>query len=254
MKTLMLFLLLSTQVTAQCSTTRFAQPYLALPSFFGLYFAGQCLSQPIRDTTICVKVARTNQGQIAAFSYSSPSGQPAFVTAVKQYNSACVFIENGTLIQAGTDTINVCYTIQAQLIDNFCPYTILAGGLAVDWCGIYAYHSEGNLKMRFSTCSNSGTVKFDIITSTDAVSWTSLVNVKPEVETKSTESHYNVCIPFNRGGMNYFAVREYDLNGGIHVSPIVFCEIPYPSNDGSGFDILGRRVNDGKYLFYVGGK
>ena len=248
----MLFLLLSTQVSAQCNTNRFMQPYLSLPSFFGLYFANQCISGAIRDTTICVKIPRTNQGQIAAFSYSSPSGQPAFVTAVKQYNSACIFIENGTLIQAGTDTVTVCYTIQAQLIDNFCPYAILAGGLAVDWCGIYAYHSDGNLKMRFSTCSNSGTLKFDIITSTDAVSWTSLINVKPEVETKSTESHYNICIPFNRGGSNYFAVREYDLNGGVHVSPIVFVEIPYPSNDGVGFDLLGRRVNDGNYLFYVG--
>ena len=248
----MLFLLLSTASFGQCNTNRFMQPYLALPSFFGLYFANQCISGAIRDTTICVKIPRTNQGQIAAFSYSSPSGQPAFVTAVKQYNSACIFIENGTLVQAGNDTVTVCYTIQAQLIDNFCPYSIMAGGLAVDWCGIYAYHSDGNLKMRFSTCSNSGTKYFDIITSTDAVSWTSLINVLPEVETKSTESHYNVCIPFNRGGMNYFAVREYDLNGGVYVSPIVFCEIPYPSNDGSGFDLLGRRVNDGNYLFYVG--
>ena len=248
----MLFLLLSTASFGQCNTNRFMQPYLALPSFFGLYFANQCISGAIRDTTICVKIPRTNQGQIAAFSYSSPSGQPAFVTAVKQYNSACIFIENGTLVQAGNDTVTVCYTIQAQLIDNFCPYSIMAGGLAVDWCGIYAYHSDGNLKMRFSTCSNSGTLKFDIITSTDAVSWTSLINVLPEVETKSTESHYNICIPFNRGGSNYFAVREYDLNGGVHVSPIVFVEIPYPSNDGSGFDLLGRRVNDGNYLFYVG--
>jgi len=252
MKTLMLFLLLSTASFGQCNTNRFMQPYLALPSFFGLYFANQCISGAIRDTTICVKIPRTNQGQIAAFSYSSPSGQPAFVTAVKQYNSACIFIENGTLVQAGNDTVTVCYTIQAQLIDNFCPYSIMAGGLAVDWCGIYAYHSDGNLKMRFSTCSNSGTKYFDIITSTDAVSWTSLINVLPEVETKSTESHYNICIPFNRGGSNYFAVREYDLNGGVHVSPIVFVEIPYPSNDGSGFDLLGRRVNDGNYLFYVG--
>lgn len=248
----MLFLLLSTASFGQCNTNRFMQPYLALPSFFGLYFANQCISGAIRDTTICVKIPRTNQGQIAAFSYSSPSGQPAFVTAVKQYNSACIFIENGTLVQAGNDTVTVCYTIQAQLIDNFCPYSIMAGGLAVDWCGIYAYHSDGNLKMRFSTCSNSGTKYFDIITSTDAVSWTSLINVLPEVETKSTESHYNICIPFNRGGSNYFAVREYDLNGGVHVSPIVFVEIPYPSNDGSGFDLLGRRVNDGNYLFYVG--
>ena len=253
MKTLF-FLLLSVAATAQCNVTRTAQPYLALPSFFGLYFSGQCVSGAIRDTTICVKVARVNQGQIAAFSYSSPSGQPAYVTAVKQYNSACVFIENGTLIPAGSDTVTVCYTIQAALIDNFCPYTVLAGGLAVQWCGIYAYHADGSIKVRFMTCSNAGTKSYEIITSTDAINWTSLVNVLPEVETKSTESNYNICIPFNRGGMNYFAVREHDVNGGVHVSDIVYCEVPYPSSDRQGFDLLGRRVDDGKFMFYVGGK
>lgn len=251
MKTLF-FLLLSVAATAQCNVTRTAQPYLALPSFFGLYFSGQCVSGAIRDTTICVKVARVNQGQIAAFSYSSPSGQPAYVTAVKQYNSACVFIENGTLIPAGSDTVTVCYTIQAQLIDNFCPYTVLAGGLAVQWCGIYAYHADGSIKVRFMTCSNAGTKSYEIITSTDAINWTSLVNVLPEVETKSTESNYNICIPFNRGGMNYFAVREHDVNGGVHVSDIVYCEVPYPSKDGQMFDLLGRSVSDSKFMYYVG--
>ena len=249
---LFLCLIVSFAAIAQCTTDRYARPYLSLPSFFGLYFANQCISGTIRDTMICVKVPRVNQGQIAAFSYSSPTGQPAYITSVKQYNSACVFIENGTLIPAGTDTITVCYTIQAALIDNFCPYMVLAGGLAVEWCGIYAYHSEGNLKMRFMTCSNAGTKKYDVITSTDAVNWTSLINVLPEQETKSTESNYNICLPFTRGGMNYFAVREHDVNGNVRVSDIVYVDVPYSNvQQGGGFDLLGRSVGSNQFMYYV---
>jgi hypothetical protein len=254
MKALLFLLLISTTAIAQCNVSRAAQPYLALPSFFGLYFNNQCISGAIRDTTICVKVKQVNQGQVAAFSYSSPSGLPAFVTSVKQYNSACVHIADGTLIYAGSDTITLCYTIQASLIDNFCPYTVLAGGLAVEWCGIYAYYSDEHIKIRWLTCSNSGTRKYEIITSTDAVNWVSLASVLPMQETKSTESDYNVCLPFSKAGMNYFAVREIDVNGNIHVSDVVYCDVPLTHIDGQRYDLLGRKVSDNSYIYYVGGR
>jgi len=250
MRLLLFFLLFSNALLGQCNVSRYARPYLALPSFFGLYFANQCISQPIRDTTICVKVARVNQGQVAAFSYSSPSGAPAFVTSVKQYNSACIHIADGTLIPAGTDTITICYAIQTTLIDNFCPYTVLAGGLAVDWCGIYAYYSEGNIKLRFETCSNSGTKRFDIITSPDAQSWVSILGVNPQQETKSTLSDYNVCFPAHRSGMNYYAVREIDVNGNTKVSDIVYVDVPSVPTE-QGFDLLGRPASSQSYMFYL---
>lgn len=248
-----LFLLMTfiaTSAMGQCNVTRTAQPYLALPSFFGLYFSGQCVSGVIRDTTICVKVKRVNQGQVAAFSYSSPSGLPAFVTSVKQYNAACIHIADGTLIPAGTDTITVCYTIQASLIDNFCPYTVLAGGLAVDWCGIYAYYSEGNIKLRFETCSNSGTKRFDVITSSDAQNWVSVLGVNPVQETKSTLTDYNVCFPAHRSGMNYYAVRETDVNGHTKVSDIVYVDVPTKPIE-QGYDLLGRPSSNANYMFYL---
>lgn len=250
MKTLIL-ILLSLTASAQCSTTRFAQPYLGLPSFFGLYFNNQCISGSIRDTTICIKVAKTNQTQVVAFSYSSPSGQPAFVTSIKQYNAQCIYIGDGTMIPAGTDTMTICYTIQAQLIDNFCPYTVLSGGLAVDWCGIYSYYSDGDVRVRWITCSNSGTSKFEVITSTDAVNWRKLREVYPELETNSKQSEYNISIPFDNVGINYFAVREIDVNGKTHISDIVYCDVPYVEKKQSGYDILGRSVSNTQFMYYI---
>jgi hypothetical protein len=250
MKTL-LFLFMSLSAMAQCETERFAQSYIAIPSFFSLYFNDQCISQPLTDTTVCVKVARTTQGQVAAFSYSSPNGTPAFVTEVKQYDNTCTFIESGSLIPAGTDTVTVCYTIQANFIDNFCPYTILAGGLAVDWCGQYAYYTD-NLHVRFTTCSNSGTEKYEIIQSTDGYNWRVIQTIAPKDETTSTESDYNLTMCFHNPGLNYFAIREHDLNGGVNVSDVFYCEIPYPLNPKtSNFDILGRQVQSNTFMFYV---
>lgn len=254
MKTFMLFLCLVGCIKSfgQCQTTRLAYSYYAIPTFFGLYFSNQCISQPIHDTTICVKVVQTNQTQVAAFSYSSPSGLPAFITNVRQYNSACIMYEVGTMIPAGTDTITICYDIQAGLIDNFCPYTILSGSLSVDWGGIYAYYSDGTIKMQWITMSNSGTDKFEVITSKDGLNWRSLVFVDPILETSSKELDYKVCIPFGNAGANYFAVREYDLNGKVKVSDMVFCEVPESVKNTATYDILGRVVSNSEYTFYIG--
>jgi len=254
MKTLMLFLCLIVCVgaTAQCETTRYARPYLALPSFFGLYFAGQCISQPMRDTTICVKVVQTNQTQVAAFSYSSPSGLPAFITNVRQYNSACILYEQGSMIPAGTDTITICYDITAGLIDNFCPYTILSGSLSVDWCGIYCYYGDQAVNMRWLTCSNSGTKEFEVITSTDAQNWRVIARVPPFIETSSKKADYKITIPFSISGINYFAVREIDLNGKMKVSDVVYCEVPASNEQVQHYDLLGRAVQSNTYMYYVG--
>lgn len=254
MKTLLTILAttLFSLATAQCETNIYTNSYWSIPGFFNLYFTGQCLSEPISDTTICVRVPRTNQSQVVAFSYSSPNGAPAFVTEIRQYADGCNLIEYGTLIESGTDTITVCYDIQTELIDNFCPYTILSGGLAVEWCGIYAYFSDNQVHIRFMTCSNSGTLRYDIIRSNDAINWTKVGGLLPRVQTSSTLAEYNSHIPFNVGGDNYFAIREYDVNGGVSVSDIVYVNIPYPvSGENAKFDILGRIGASNSYMYYV---
>jgi hypothetical protein len=245
-----LAIMLISYTYAQCEATRILNSYIAIPGFFNLYFTGQCVSQSISDTTICVKVARTNQGQVAAFSYSSPSGQPAYVTSVKQYIN-CELIDDTPYIEQGSDTVTVCYTIQAQLIDNFCPYTVLSGGLAVTWCGIYAYHSDSELHLRWLTCSNIGTNCFEVIHSVDGSTWNKIATVTPYQSTNSSLSNYNVTIPFNIGGQHYFAVRELDYNGNAHISEIVYVDIPYISAPQGGYDLLGRRVNDNSFMFYL---
>ena len=102
------------------------------------------------------------------------------------------------------------------------------------------------------TCSNSGTLRYDIIRSNDAINWTKVGGLLPRVQTSSTLAEYNSHIPFNVGGDNYFAVREYDVNGNVSVSDIVYVNIPYPvSGENAKFDILGRIGASNSYMYYV---
>jgi len=251
MRTLLL-ILLSLSLNAQCETSRVGTAYLAIPGFFNLYFTGQCIEQNMSDTTICIKVPQLAQTQIAAFSYSSPNGAPAFINEIRQYDSACELFEIGSMIDSGTDTITICYDIRTDLIDNFCPYMILSGGLSVEWGGISAYFNEF-VHVRFITMSNIGTKEYEIIWSTDAINWQVVKIVKPYQETSPYVSDYNNNDIYQfQAGSNYYAVRERDLSGRLTASDVVHVYVPFPNiGDKVQYDILGRVGASSSYHYYV---
>jgi hypothetical protein len=244
-------LLLTTNLAAQCETDRTGRAYLGLPSFFSLYFQGQCVERNMGDTTICVKFPPQSVGQVAGFSYSSPSGQPAFVTAINQYRTDCELIEQSPLIYPSNDTVVVCYTIDAVLIDNFCPYAILSNGLAVEFCGIEAEYEQNFIRLHFATCSNAGTLRYEVIVSSDLMNWKTIYALQPEQVNSSDITDYNLSIPYNIGGLQYIAVREIDYEGRTTVSDIVVLIVPEVVRNTGGFDLLGRSVNNSNYLYIV---
>lgn len=248
MKRLLFLCLIATTASAQCDTERSALAFLSIPSFFSLYFAGDCISQPIHDTTICVAFPPSAVGRIAAFSYSSPSGQPAYVTGFSQYNSDCVHIANGPNIYPSADTTYVCYTIQAALIDNFCPYSIIASGLSVQFCGVSAAYEQNFVRIGFSTCSNTGTEKYRIQASTDAITFADVYELPPAFQVSPDRSNYTATFKYTTAGMNYFRVAEHDLNGKITYSEIVPLSVPAPVRPSQSFDILGRENVSGTFL------
>lgn len=251
MRFLLLFLL-PLIGNAQCETTRNGRAYLGLPSFFSLYFSGQCVEGNMGDTTICVKYPPQSVGMVAGFSYSSPSGQPAFVTAINQYNEYCELIEASPMIYPSADTITVCYTIQAALIDNFCPYAILSPGLSVEFCGVSAYHKQNFLTVNWTTCSNAGTKHFSILESADAVNWKEFAQIPPHYTNSSDLLTYRFEGLYSQHGVRYICIREYDYNGNSHDSEIIPITIPAPVKPMGGvYDILGRTVQDSNYRMYV---
>lgn len=250
MKTL-LFLLLSTAAFGQrCDSIRTVRNYLSFPSFNTLFNTGQCISGEISDTTICVKVPQNPARFQRMFaSFSSPTGEPFSITSFEVYDMDCTFLGFGRDIPAGVDTLVVCYTIQTELIDNFCPYALLMTPLAVQWCGISCQTTQnGAMVVSWQTCKNSNTDRFEIALSTDAVNWQTVAIVPPVAVNTSTLQSYTVTLPSCLPGNNYVVVREVDLNGNVSVSDVCHSFNPYPNAKFiRPYDLSGRVASGGQF-------
>lgn len=229
---------------AQCDSAKAVKSFWGFPSFNSLNNTGQCISANITDTTICVKVKQILATQQARFSYSSPFGSPLIVNEIRQYNSDCIFIGYGNLIDAGIDSIVICYSISSELIDNFCPYALIISPLAVEFCGLSAVMHDEFLNVEFKTCSNSNTDHFELIISKDLIKWDIAEIIEPEIENNSSESIYQVQTNNFDNGINYLAIREIDLNGNSTVSEIAYFECRNKKETyKSYFDLSGRQVS-----------
>jgi hypothetical protein len=231
-------------VNAQCDSAKVVKSFWGFPSFNSLNNTGQCISANITDTTICVKVKQILATQQARFSYSSPFGSPLIINEIRQYNSDCIFIGYGNLIDAGIDSVVICYSISSELIDNFCPYALIISPLAVEFCGLSAVMGAEFLNVEFKTCSNTNTDRFELIISKDLISWNVAEIIQPQIENNSSESVYNIQTNNFENGINYLAIREIDLNGNATVSEIAYFECRNKKETfKSYFDLSGRSVS-----------
>lgn len=231
-------------VNAQCDSAKVVKSFWGFPSFNSLNNTGQCISANITDTIICVKVKQILATQQARFSYSSPFGSPLIVNEIRQYNSDCIFIGYGNLIDAGIDSVVICYSISSELIDNFCPYALIISPLAVEFCGLSAVMGEEYLNVEFKTCSNTNTDRFELIISKDLIKWDIAETIQPNIENNSNESIYRIQTNNFDNGINYLAIREIDLNGNETISDVAYFECRNKKETfKSYFDLSGRAVS-----------
>lgn len=235
---------------AQCyPPVRTSNLYGVIPRFIHLYNNGDCVVKDIRDTTICVKVAPRTFGQLAYYSYSTPYGQNVGVS-IAQFNSACQQIATDNQIYPSTDTTIVCYTIAAELIDNFCPYIYRFVTLSVDWCGFSCSYGEGRLQVDWATCGNANTDRFEVLVSQDAQTWKKLSEVAPKFASSSGVSTYTFASLFSIPGQFYTCVREIDFNGAEAYSNICSFTGVMSGSLLQGYDLAGRQVPS-NYLWSV---
>lgn len=245
------FLTFASSVNAQCDSAKVVKSFWGFPSFNSLNNTGQCISANITDTTICVKVKQILATQQARFSYSSPFGSPLIVNEIRQYNSDCIFIGYGNLIDAGIDSIVICYDISSELIDNFCPYALIISPLAVEFCGLSAVMGEELLRVQFKTCSNANTDRFELIISKDLINWTVAETIQPQIENNSSQSVYNIETNNFENGINYLAIREIDLNGNVTLSEIAYFECRNKKETIKSYYDLSGRVVSGNTQFKI---
>ena len=236
---------------AQCDSANVVKSFWGFPSFNLLNNTGQCISANITDTTICVKVKKILATQQARFSYSSPFGSPLIVNEIRQYNSDCIFIGYGNLIDAGIDSVVICYDISSELIDNFCPYALIISPLAVEFCGLSAVMGAELLRVEFKTCSNANTDRFELIISKDLINWTVAETIQPQIENNSNQSVYNIETNNFDNGINYLAIREIDLNGNATLSEIAYFECRNKKETIKSYYDLSGRVVSGNTQFKI---
>jgi hypothetical protein len=183
--------------------------------------------------------------QRAAFSFSSPIGEPVFLTGITQYDRFCNVVAFGNIIAPGTDTVTVCYSIQTELIDNFCPYALILIPLAVEWCGVSCHAESGVLTVNFSTCSNINTDRFEILLSSDGQVWNEITRLPPYFTNNSNRSDYTVTTGLIKAGIQYVRIREIDLNGNISLSDVCYFANThgYEGKSGYIYDLAGRLIS-----------
>lgn len=243
MRLILLILLIPNLLAGQCYIPeRTGNLYGVIPRFINLYNNGDCVVQDITDTTICIKVRPRTFGQLAYYSYSTPFGQPVQVQ-VSQFNYGCELIATDNQIYPSTDTTIVCYTINAELIDNFCPYIFRFVSLDATWCGLQCSIDSGILQVDWATCSNSNTARFEVVVSQDGINWSVLGQTAPKHVNSSVSSAYRFVTSWSIPGQFYLSVREIDLNGSETYSDVCTFtgQLVQPMR---GYDLSGRIVPD----------
>lgn len=248
---LVFFVLLSGVLSAQCDERNEAPTFQNVPSFISLFNRGLCLSGSISDTIICVEVEPSDVNRIASFSFSSPNGSGVTVNGIKTYDENCTLISEGSEVPATSESFTICYSISANIIDNFCPYLLRVNPLAVEWGNVSCAYESQMATVSWSTLSNKNTHYFELWTSPDGSIWKRVGTLPPKHITSSSESVYSFSYRPAFAGINYVMIREFDLNGSISIAPLCYFNAEFISQPEPSFDLLGRRASDADYFYYI---
>ena len=234
MKTLLL-LLAPLLVTCQIFTTP------TVPSFIQIYNASFCFEQLIiGDTTLCFDLNTNGAEGYIYVAYSSPQNGSLNISEINQYQNATL-IQQGNYVQLGNDTLNICFTITNSYIDNFCPYFIPYVALAVNFGAIQGYQNNGYLVINWQTMSETNANYFDIMVSSDMISW-QRIGSKNAFGNTSTQQNYYLRVPFNYLGVYYLQILEHDYNGEMTISQPIYVLCKEIVIDTLRYDLAGRLI------------
>jgi hypothetical protein len=234
MKTILL-LLLPLIVTGQIYVTPI------VPTFIQVYNANYCLSENIiGDTTLCFEFNPNQTEGYIYVAYSSNQNGQLNISEINQYQDT-ILIQQGNYIQLSNDTLTICFTLVNSYLDNFCPYYIPYLALAVNFGLLQAEHQNGYLIVKWSTMSEINSNYFDVMLSSDMVSWRK-IGTKKSFGNTSTEQNYFIHLPFNYSGVWYIQILEYDYNGEMTISQPTYFQSVQIVIDTIKYDLAGRLI------------
>jgi hypothetical protein len=233
---------LSSQIN--CETE---EPYLlthpySIPTFIQLYNGGYCITGFISDTTVIFGFYPNGENGIIYWGFSSPLGYELDVINISIYDSDCQLISDGQLVDGLYNTLYfVQFDLKTIYIDNFCPFFLPINPLAVTFGLIEAKQIENSIVVEWVTLSESNSHYFTIQYSHDLNIWYSTRSI-PSSKNSSTNRYYVSNFTPSFSGMVYIRIAEYDYNGVVDLSEIIYCVFIPKSSSTLIYDLSGRLI------------
>jgi hypothetical protein len=132
------------------------------------------------------------------------------------------------------------------------PSIITAGVLPIKLSGFTVSRENKRVKLEWSTASEQNNARFEIQRSSDGKTWNTIANVKGQGTTAASNA-YKVYDDSPLSGLNYYVIKQYDVNGHSYQSEVKFLRMadiksfisvsPNPSRSGINFSMVNRGAS-----------
>jgi hypothetical protein len=133
------------------------------------------------------------------------------------------------------------------------PSLLTAGVLPIKLSGFTVSREDNRVKLEWSTASEQNNAWFEIQRSSDGKTWNTIANVKGQGTTAASNA-YKVYDDSPLSGLNYYVIKQYDVNGHSYQSEVKILRMPNlksiifvspnPSRSGINFSIVNRGASN----------
>lgn len=204
--------------------------------------SGQAMAEPrIRRTWNISKSGANNGGLDFEFNWNAGENSGLSIAALYDYSSGWIKQTNGTSNNISSTRFGYQgYTGSSTafaLIDN-------AITLPVVWASFTAMKTNTSVRLEWKTSSEQDTRDFEVQRSTDGQAWTTIATVAAAGNSSIIRT-YSSTDQHPSAGINYYRIRQYDIDG--HSSYSSIRSVNMAGNAGSSLEVLGNPVT-GKQL------
>lgn len=133
------------------------------------------------------------------------------------------------------------------------PSLLTAGVLPIKLSGFTVSREDKRVKLEWSTASEQNNDRYEIQRSSDGKTWSTIASIKGQGTTAASNT-YKVYDDSPLSGLNYYVIKQYDVNGHSYQSEVKILRMPdvksiifvspNPSRSGINFSIVNRGASN----------
>ena len=134
------------------------------------------------------------------------------------------------------------------------PSLITAGVLPIKLTGFNLSREDKKIKLEWITASEQNNDRFEIQRSADGRTWKTIANIKGQGSTSAASNTYKAYDESPLSGINYYIIKQYDVNGHSYLSDIKFLRMtaaksilsvyPNPAHSAINFSIANKGASN----------